>query len=120
MGMKFCKTSTRTMYLRVPFSLNLIGPTDVRLWLKAEVLRSVDLRPLHPSKQTYRGPMSAPGTKADHLQSGGATEAVREAGPGPILGDISERPTANDRRPRFPHWGSGPGVSRRGRGVTCQ
>ncbi len=37
--------------------------------------------------------MSAPGAIADHLQSGGATEAVREAGPGPILGDISEHPT---------------------------
>ncbi len=43
---------------------------NVRLWLLAEVLGAVDLRPLYPSKQTYRRPMSAPGTKSDHLQSG--------------------------------------------------
>ncbi len=53
---------------------------DFRLWLKADVLRSVDLRPLHPSKQTYRGPMSAPGTKADHLQSGDRRRLVTLSG----------------------------------------
>ncbi len=37
-----------------PFRL----PANVRLWLKAEVLGAVDLRPLHPRKQTYPAVMS--------------------------------------------------------------
>ncbi len=38
---------------------------------KADIkMGAVDLRLLHPSKQTYRIPMSAPGAIADHLQSG--------------------------------------------------
>ena len=43
---------------------------NVRFWLRVDVLGAVDLRPLHPSKQTCRSPMSAPGAIADHLQLG--------------------------------------------------
>ncbi len=43
---------------------------NVRFWLEADIQPHSDLRPLYPRKRTYRGPMSAPGTIADHLQSG--------------------------------------------------
>ncbi len=43
---------------------------NVRLWLIADLLSRSDLRLLYPRKQTYRDQMSAPGTKAAHLQSG--------------------------------------------------
>ena len=52
------------------------------LWLRADVPGAVDLHPLHPSQQTYRGPMSAPGTKADHLQSGDRRRLVIDVGLG--------------------------------------
>ncbi len=54
-------------------------PTNVRLWLQADLRLGRDLRPLYPRKQTYRGPMSAPGAIADHLQSDDRRPLVTQA-----------------------------------------
>ncbi len=56
---------------------DIVVGRNVRLWLLADIQPHPELRPLYPRKRTYRGPMSAPGAIADHLQSGGRTERLK-------------------------------------------
>ena len=78
-------TSTQASFARSVVSdqcPTFFGKARVRFWLEADIHPHSDLRPLYPRKQTYRGPMSAPGAIADHLQSGDRRPLATRSGHG--------------------------------------